>query len=142
MLFEMDRLEKNARVVALTEAGPLIEVTFKGRAWDGCGDELCRFMDQVFQDMGPAGVVMNLGEFKIESWDDIGPVFLQLIDKHTHKFRPFCIVARRRTTKSLKTLFMAMQVSEIVDPEFFDEAKDGLEYLKNRLKEARPDRSR
>ena len=142
MLFEMDRLEKNARVVALTESGPLIEVTFKGRAWDGCGVELCRFMGQAFQDLGPAGVVMNLGEFKIGSWDDIGPVFLQLIDKHTHRLRPFCIVAKRGTTKSLKTLFMAMQVSGIVETEFFDDAKDGLEYLENRLKEARPDSSR
>jgi len=91
--------------------------------------------------MGPAGIVMNLGEFKIGSWDDIGPVFIQLIGKRAQQFLPFCIVAKKRTTECLKTMFMAMQETEIIGAGFFSSAEDALRYLENRLREARPDTS-
>ena len=69
MVFGLGRLEKDVRVVGHTDTGPIIEITFKGKAWDGCGDELQEFVQQVIQDMEPAGVVMNCLHFRIGSWD-------------------------------------------------------------------------
>ena len=141
MVFGLGRLQKDARIVARTETGPLIEIAFKGRARDGSGNEMCGFVGEVFQDMRPAGVVMNLGEFKIGSWDDIGPVFTQLFDKQTGEICPFCIIARGHTAESLKTLFKVMQVVDLENAEFFDDVGDALEFLAKKPNETRRDPS-
>ena len=35
MVYRGKHIEKDVRVVAQTHAGPLIEIEFKGKAWDG-----------------------------------------------------------------------------------------------------------
>jgi hypothetical protein len=73
----MDNLSKpvdmNARVVADTDRGPIVEIEFKGKARDGCGNELSNFVGEVLRETKPAGILQNFSSFKITSWDDIGP---------------------------------------------------------------------
>ncbi len=137
MVLREKHIEKNVRVVAQTQAGPLIEIEFKGKASDSCGGELLDFVDEAVQDMKPAGVLVNLDTFKIRSWDDIAPVFTRLLDSQTCKFLPFCIVARRKTAKSLTKLFEVMQVADFQNAEFFDDARSGLKYLEKKFEGTR-----
>jgi len=124
-------IEKSSRVVAHTDASPLVEIEFRGKAWDGCCDELDDYVGVVVQDTRPAGVLLNLTDYKTKSWDDIAPVFGRLIDRQNRTFLPFCLVARGKTAKSMKTMIMAMQFSEIT--EVFEDDGEGLEYLKGKL---------
>ncbi len=89
MVLREKHIEKNVRVVAQSHAGPLIEIEFKGKAWGGCGGELLDFVDEAVRDTKPAGVVMGLRNFELRSWDEVGPVFTQLLDRQTRKFLPF-----------------------------------------------------
>lgn len=137
MVARKKHIEKNARVAAQTASGPLIEIEFKGKAWDGCGEELFKYVGGVVRDMSPAGVLLNLKNYKIISWDDIGPVVGQLFDKQTRALLPFCYVAQGKTAKSLKTMTMAMQFSELT--EVFEDDGEGLEYLQERIRRTTPD---
>ena len=124
-------IEKNARVLAQTDSGPLVEIEFKGKARDGCCDELDDYVGRVVQDLRPAGVLLNLTDYKTKSWNDIGPVVDQYFDRQTRTPLPFCFVARGKTANSLKKMVMLMQFSEIT--EVFEDDGEGLEYLERKL---------
>jgi hypothetical protein len=130
-------IEKSSRVVAHTDMGPIIEIAFRGTAWDGCGNNLFDYAGGVVQDLRPAGVLLNLTDYKTKSWDDIGPVVGQFFDRQTRTPLPFCFVARGKTAKSMKTMIMAMQFSEIT--EVFADEGEGLGYLKKKIHENRND---
>jgi hypothetical protein len=128
-------IRKEVRVAATVDAGPLVEIKFEGKAWDGCGDELYGFVKQAVQELRPAGVVMNLIRHKTKSWDDIGPVFSLLYDSQKRQFLPFCIVAKKRTSRSLKNLFSAMQFPAWAnDARFCDSVEEGLAVLEDELR--------
>ena len=131
-MFGAKDIVKEARVVANANAGPLIEISFRGKHWDGCGNELIDYVSQAVQELKPAGIVMNLAAFQYRWGNDIGALLFPLLDEQSRQLRPFCIVATGRTARSLKSLF-AFMAPDLVNTRYFDDARDGLAYLKNKL---------
>jgi hypothetical protein len=125
-------IDKSSRVVAHTDAGPLVEIEFKGKAWDGCGDELFDYVGGVVQDMKPAGIMLNLKGYRTGSWNDIGPVVGQFYDRQTRTPLPFCFVARGKTANSLKKMVMLMQFSEITA--VFEDNGEALAYVQEKIR--------
>ena len=134
---------KEARVVAALDEGPPVEISFKGKHWDGCGNDLHDFVDRTVKNLSPVGVVMNLSDFNYRVGNCIGAMLFPLIDRQTHKFLPFCIVARGRTAKSLKSLFAFTQVPNLENAKYFDDAIVGLKFVKKKIRKyTRNDRFR
>ena len=132
-MVDTKEIKKVTRVVATVDAGPLVEISFRGEYWYQCGNELSDYVSQTVHDLKPAGVVMNLNGFKYRWGNGIGSLLVPLLEFQTGNCRPFCVVASGRTAKSLKSLFALMQVPEFANAEYFDDAKDGLEYLEKNL---------
>jgi len=126
-------IKKESRVLENIDAGPfpgpLIEICFKGKHYDYCGNELIEYVRSTVQQLRPAGVLLNLSEFKYSFGNDIGALLFPLVD------RPFCIVASGGTASALKSLFgLILNFPEIEEAKFYDIATDGLEYLRKILK--------
>lgn len=126
-------IAKEAKVVEVLDGGPLIEIRFTGKHWNGCGNDLCDFVSRTVQDLRPVGVVMNLSDFNYRVGNCIGTMLFSLMDRQTHIFLPFCIIASGRTAKSLKSLFALTQLPDLENAMYFDDAKDGLNFVKKRI---------
>jgi len=58
-MFRARDIAKETRVLVEVAAGPLIEITFRGKHRDGCGNELIAYVSRGVDDLRTAGVVMN-----------------------------------------------------------------------------------
>lgn len=131
-MFKGKHINKQSVVVAESDAGPVLEISFIGKHWDGCGNELIAYVRQSVEEIDPAGVIMNLSNFSYVWGNDIGALLFPLFERQTAK-RLFCIVARGTTARSLKSLFELTRLPDIVNVKYFDDARDGLIYLRKEL---------
>ena len=134
LYLEERMLEKSARIIEKTDAGPLIEICIKGTHNDYCGNDLIDYIQSTVKDLKPSAILLNLGDFKYSFGNDIGAILFPFLEGQTLKFRPFCIIASGCTAKSLKSLFEFTKVPDIVNAKYFEDTKDGLEYLRATLK--------
>jgi hypothetical protein len=123
-------LEKEARIIEKGKTGCLIEICIKGKHHNACGNDLINYIESTVQDLNPTGILLNLSEFKYRGGNDIGPLLFPFLDRQTKVFRPFCIVASGRTARLLQSLFRFVGINEISNAKYFEDAADGLRYLR------------
>lgn len=132
-MFKASDIAKESRIIATCAAGPIIEIGFRGKHRDGCGNDLIRYVRQTVRELHPAGVMVNLSDFRYMWGDDIGALLFPLFEGQTGRLLPFCIVASGCTARSLKSLFELTKLPDLVNARYFDNARDGLAYLRNEL---------
>jgi hypothetical protein len=125
-MFGPSPITKKTRVVGHADAGPSIEISIIGKHRDGCGNDLMDSVDQAISEMKPAGVAMNLQDFKDRFSNDIGALLLPLLDAQTLTWRPFCIVADRRNPYALRSLWEFVMIPEIKNATYFSDIQSGM----------------
>ena len=126
-------IQRDAAILAETAAGPILEISFRGKHWDGCGNDMIDFVRESVTRWKPAAVLVNLEEFKYAAGNDVGALLFPLLDKQTRRFRTFSIVATGRTARSLQDLFELTEIPELSNAPFFVRRSDALTHLERHL---------